>query len=175
LGAAISGDIENFIVASTPGGIEAQEARGQRQACATQALPKKGTTPRDPWEKLGFVFANDVDDLFVYVIFPKGWSLKPTDHSMWSELLDDRGRKRAGMFYKAAFYDRAAHIHLTQRFAIERFHEDGVCVTDCTAVLRNFGTFKDRDYGHQDRLAADAKAWLHQNYPDWENPAAYWD
>lgn len=123
LNAALSGDVENFLVAATPGGIEAQEAREQLKAVAAQRLPREGTilvdgreSPerRKMWESLGFVFGDAHDDLFVNVAFPAGWKLVATDHSMWSDLLDASGRKRAGMFYKGAFYDRTARINFVQ-------------------------------------------------------------
>ncbi len=38
LKALVGGDIENFLVASTPGGIEAQEKRGQMQQATMEIL-----------------------------------------------------------------------------------------------------------------------------------------
>ena len=32
---------------------------------------------------------------------------------MWSSVVDELGRERAAVFYKAAFYDRRAHMTLT--------------------------------------------------------------
>ena len=43
---------------------------------------------------------------------PPGWSRQGSDHAMWAHLLDEHGRQRVGIFYKAAFYDRSAHMHL---------------------------------------------------------------
>jgi len=39
LRALAEGDDENFVVAATPGGIEAQEAQGQRDFVASDTLP----------------------------------------------------------------------------------------------------------------------------------------
>jgi hypothetical protein len=36
-----------------------------------------------------------------------------SDHAMWSYLVDELGRERVSIFYKAAFYDRSAHMSLT--------------------------------------------------------------
>jgi hypothetical protein len=109
--AALSGDVSNAEVASTPGGIEAQEAAGQAMLCASAQLPKKmlGCT-RESLEALGFKFGADVDELFVTCTLPAGWKKKATDHSMHSDLVDEQGRTRAGIFYKAAFYDRRADM-----------------------------------------------------------------
>src|SRR6185436_8068032 len=41
-----------------------------------------------------------------------------TDHSMYTDLVDDKGRVRASIFYKAAFYDRKADISFKRRFSI---------------------------------------------------------
>lgn len=84
--AAARGDLENFMVAATQGGIEHQEAMGQAALVGTRdVLPKE--CPREQLEKLGFVFGKDSDDLFVNVTIPAGWNKKATDHSMWSHLL----------------------------------------------------------------------------------------
>jgi hypothetical protein len=115
LSAMFDGNTENFLAASTPGGIEAQEARGQLDFVASETLPKEmlhGCT-REKLEEMGIRFGDDVDDLFVSVELPDGWEKRPTDHSMWSELVDDKGVVRANIFYKAAFYDRNAHISLS--------------------------------------------------------------
>ena len=109
--AAARGDMDNFMVAATPGGIEAQEAMGQAALVGTKdTLPKD--CPQKELEALGFVFGGPIDDLFINVTFPAGWSKKATEHSMWSELLDETGKKRGAIFYKAAFYDRRAFIRL---------------------------------------------------------------
>lgn len=41
LKALLNRDLENAIVSETPGGIEAQEARGQRDFVASESLPRK--------------------------------------------------------------------------------------------------------------------------------------
>lgn len=101
-----------FMLASEKGGIEAQEAQGQRQLVASEQLPAKGD-----WEalaKLGVKRGEHVDgdDMFVHAELPVGWQKRATDHSMWSELVDADGKVRASIFYKAAFYDRDAFISI---------------------------------------------------------------
>ena len=114
--ALAQGDIENALIAATPGGIEAQEARGQQEFAANSTLPRSGnswnSSCREQLEEMGIVFGEDVDDLFVEVKLPEGWKKVPTDHSMWTDLVDEKGRKRASIFYKAAFYDMSAHISI---------------------------------------------------------------
>ena len=197
LGALARGDIKNFVVASTPGGIEAQEAAGQKDFVAKSTLPKEMTNvTRKQLKAIGFVFGNDVDDLFVEVTMPNGWKKQPTEHSMWSDLLDDKGRKRAAIFYKAAFYDRSASLYLTNRYVCQTQPEDFYKNKDMTYEERKQGrwacvvldgeeivfqtewaTHKDteRYYNEDDEMRDIAKAWLAEHYPDYENPMAYWD
>ncbi len=102
---------ENLMVASTPGGIEEQEAQGQRNLCSSSKLPKEiHQGSRADFEAMGIKFGTDADDLFVNVTLPPSWEIRPTGHSMWSELVDAEGKVRAGIFYKAAFYDRSAFM-----------------------------------------------------------------
>jgi hypothetical protein len=193
LNAALSGDLENFLAASTPGGIEAQEARGQKEFVSNEVLPKEmlhGTT-KEQFESLGFEFGDDADDLFINVKFPAGWVKKATDHSMWSDLLDEKGRKRASIFYKAAFYDRSAHISLNKRYSYSHQPEDNYLsdmsyedrkdgnwygvVTDCDDVIYKTEPVKNCGWEEPDKLRDEAKIWLVKKYPDYENVLAYWD
>ena len=171
--------------------IENQERQDQKDACRTHALPIKGTFgQRDIWEKLGFVFGEDADDLFVNVTMPEGWDLKPTSHSMWSDLRDEQGRVRASMFYMAAFYDRDAHISLNRRYTINQYDtQEGdsnslvrVSVYDADAMKKEPVHIIEQDYANciqnrhsvREALTKDARDWLNETYPDWENPLAYW-
>jgi hypothetical protein len=122
---------------------------------------------------------------------------------MHNALLDDKGRIRATIFYKGAFYDRRAHIRVLRRFSIESRPVCGwenyagncagkpevnwvVVVLDSGSVVwtseqiikPTFCTkenFTEAD-ALEGRRIAEAKNWLiNKGYPDWENPAAYWD
>ena len=113
LWAFLEGDTDNFMVAATPGGLEQQESAGQQDFVASETLPINiiGST-KEQFEQMGIVFGQPVDDLFYEVRLPEGWKKIPTDHSMWSKLVDEQGRERASIFYKAAFYDRSAFLSL---------------------------------------------------------------
>lgn len=93
-----------------PGGIEAQEARGQQELARSSQLPTDGLSAMP--EGTGIVVKGESsgDELFSDVALPAGWKIQPTEHSMWSDLIDADGVKRASIFYKAAFYDRVARI-----------------------------------------------------------------
>jgi hypothetical protein len=202
LHAFMSGDIENAVVASTPGGIRAQEAAGQRALVTGDYLPKKDL-PRPQLEQLGFVFGQDKDDLFINVQFPAGWRKEATDHNMWSKLVDHQGRERAMMFYKAAFYDRSAFMgslkcryqaseecgefpatedydsHYNYYRVLDNvtgetlFHTDNILNYKSAKVT---GLPFDWEKNDREKKAAleQVKNWLAEHYPDYENPLAYW-
>lgn len=98
-----------LLILGNPAAIESQEARGQSQLVESQQLPRKGI---EALEKLGVkvIHRHGHDSLFCDVELPQGWTKRATDHSMWSELVDDKGQVVASIFYKAAFYDRDAFI-----------------------------------------------------------------
>lgn len=115
LAALSQGDIANALVTSTPGGIEAQEARGQATLIANEYLPiEMYGISRDELTAMGFEFGESLDELFIRCKLPPGWKKVATSHSMHSDLVDDRGVIRAGIFYKAAFYDRRADMTWVQ-------------------------------------------------------------
>jgi len=102
--------------------IPAQEKRGQYELNKSDQLPfKYGSRNENAihmYEKIGIkvIGRTNGDDLFVDVILPEGWKKQYTEHAMWNNLLDDKGRIRATYFYKAAFYDRDAFIYFKTRY-----------------------------------------------------------
>lgn len=99
-----------WLLGGNPGAIKNQETRGQQQLCNSIQLPKDGLAENA--EKFGIKILGESknDPLFMDVELPAGWTKKATDHSMWSDLVDENGNKKASIFYKAAFYDRSAFI-----------------------------------------------------------------
>jgi hypothetical protein len=97
--------------------ILGQEAAGQRQLVHSDRLPTSTHEGTDePYLALGFAFGEPdaSDPLFRPATLPAGWSKRATDHSMGSEVVDQHGRARVSVFYKAAFYDRRADMYLVQ-------------------------------------------------------------
>lgn len=192
LHALATGDVGNFVAASRPGGIEAQEAAGQAALVNNSMLPREmlyGCT-REKLAQMGITLgARHGSGLFVEAQLPEGWKKQATSHSMWSDLLDEKGRRRASIFYKAAFYDQSAHISLCKRFAVELepCDEDGnpigrgeyshlrTVVKDGDSTIHVVGICKARDFDTSDDHSRLAKAWLDEHYPDWQDPMAYWD
>lgn len=105
-----------WLMGGNPDAIEDQEARGQEELCNSSQLPRTDgyKDVRGDYERLGIkVIGKTKDnDLFYDVVLPEGWKINPTEHSMWSDLVDDKGEKVAGVFYKAAFYDRRAIVDI---------------------------------------------------------------
>ena len=168
------------VLAFALGGIERQEADGQRKMIAACKMPIQG-----PWIEavaLGIIQGESDGDLFYDSTLPEGWQIKRTDHSMWSDLLDEKGRKRGGIFYKAAFYDRSAHWHLNRRFSIsytslgdltsEYRYAKSVFDHDGTKLFDPAIKTEDQWGGLSEKTCED---WLEQNYPDHKQPTAYWD
>ncbi len=181
------GLIAACVAAASPEGIARQEAAGQKMFVTSQTLPKE--CPRADLESLGFVFGEDVDDLFVDVTFPEGWKVEASDHDMWSNLLDPRGRTRATIFYKAAFYDRHADMNLIsyisagQTYGINSNPDDnklqfsvkagGETVYE-TAVF-DIEKYSDEYFDRSDNLMREVADWAKEHYPNSDDPAAYWN
>jgi len=173
--------------------IERQEAAGQAELCMSEVLPSDGLEQvRQMIESNGGSIGSPVmgDPMFIEVKLPSGWKKQATDHSMWSDLIDDKGRKRAGIFYKAAFYDRSAHISSCRRFGMDRYGSkltaDGELsakVTDACGLVEYSVTGKidlndeerSREYKLRDRLTEQIETWLNENYPNWRDASAYWE
>ena len=168
--------------------IENQEAQGQSSFVNSETLPTdmQGTA-RDVLEKAGVKFGEKVegDEMFRYVELPAGWKKVSTSHSMWSNLVDDKGRVRAAIFYKAAFCDRSAHLSVSQRYGYsfdyereEKEHVGVANVTDGGKVIHTTEpiTVGDRKrYDVSDEAIKLAQQWLDANFPNWRDASAYWD
>ena len=90
------------------------EAAGQRQLVNSDRLPVDCRGADADLLALGFTFGepDPHDPLFRPATLPQGWRREGSDHAMWSYILDGNGRQRVAIFYKAAFYDRSAHMSL---------------------------------------------------------------
>ncbi len=180
--AALRGEFDNALIARTPGGIEQQEADGQRDLVNRDMLPKvtRGAS-REDLAALGFKFGSDVGDLFIQCELPAGWTKRASDHAMYSFLFDSQGRKRATIFYKAAFYDRMAHMSMLRRYEVDVFSDAGeqngtfhCVVKDGAAVVFCSGKWQKDDYDRSRLLEERCERWLDANFADWRNPLAHW-
>ncbi|MBC6444642.1 MAG: hypothetical protein GDA50_04310 [Alphaproteobacteria bacterium GM202ARS2] len=192
LKALADGDMENAITAATPGGIEAQEAAGQQGLVRTfSQFPKEylgrgdAATAQKYLLSLGFQFGDDIDDLFVSVTPPPGWSIKATGHSMHNDVVDDKGRVRLGIFYKAAFYDRRADYRVNRRYEVQTDYDgeyENGTVT-CNVVDRATGSIifhgdtAPQKWGDErEQVDKSCNEFLSANFPKHSDPFAYsWD
>lgn len=177
-----------------PFAIENQEAQGQVELIGSQQLPRKCNSPRgvnasEQYHKMGIkvLTSSKGDDLFMGVTLPKGWSKEATGHSMWNNLIDDKGRIRATFFYKAAFYDRESFINFKTRYHYEPdYSKDGVYSwivvdsADKNKVIFSSGEInnnvKEPDYfKNKDLLHKKCVEFLENNFPDYKDINAYWD
>jgi len=192
--AALAGDLENLMVAASPGGIEAQEARGQQDLVNSSKLPVDlNGDSREQFEAIGIRFGEMVDDLFAMVELPAGWKVVPTDHSMNNHLVDDKGRKRAHIFYKAAFYDRRAHMNIVRFYRVSTQPVGGYSDDWGADQLRQWEATVEGgekvvfttnpQSGLEDIsqhiamkcvLENECHDWLEEHAPDWKDPLAYW-
>lgn len=105
-----------------PKAIAVQERRGQQVLVNSSAFPRE--CPRASLEAWGFVFGAPIDDLFVEVQLPEGWTREGAAHSLWTFIRDPEGRRRVDVFYKAAFYERKARATLQPRYRVESNYYD---------------------------------------------------
>ena len=145
------------------------------------------------------MFGEKVNELFIEAQLPEGWEKIATDYSMWSKLVDEQGRERASIFYKAAFYDQRAHMNITKRYSYcvqpvsgwddpdYREKEWQCVVTDGGEVIWKSEMLEpEPEYDKDDRgtwlkwsddkdaLGKKGAAWLDENFPQWNDPVAYW-
>ena len=104
-------------IGAAAGGVIEQEKQGQRELVASSQLPVDGLLgdKRPRWEALGVKILDDGvsdDPLFCHVELPAGWRKVPTEHPLWTNLVNQDGEIVATIRYKAAFYDRYADISL---------------------------------------------------------------
>lgn len=103
-----------WVMGGNPSAIVQQEARGQKELVNSTQLPTKcSPASRATLEAAGVVFGkpNERDPMFCDATLPAGWKKVATDHSMWTDIVDETGKKRGSIFYKAAFYDRSATLY----------------------------------------------------------------
>lgn len=167
--------------------IRQQESAGQSRFVASETLPKEcrnDVSQSEIYQKFGIEITGEADDLFNYVKLPDGWEKRATGHAKHSELIDEKNRVRALIFYKAAFYDRRADHSFCSRlsFTVASFDNPSDYSRD-NALIAAYVMDNDRvlwksEAYNQDQYyqAKDiATGWLNRNYPDWKNIFAYWD
>ncbi len=179
----------SWLMGGNPDAIVDQEQQGQKELVASSQLPTKVNSPirgdaKQIYELIGIKVLDSADKLFYDVELPAGWSIKPTDHHMWSHLCDAEGGVRANIFYKAAFYDRDSFINFNRRYSVEQKRVDGAPKSDVTigwyyyVVDNKTGTnvYQTEVYdGYENKvLEQQAIDWLVKKFPGHADIKTYW-
>jgi hypothetical protein len=158
--------------------IRHQEAQGQAELVEGSILPADMNGQQALFEAVGFKFGAPVDGdpIFVHATLPPGWRIEATDHAMWSRIVDAKGRERAVVFYKAAFYDRRADMRLTPRCTDKRDRVKGDYRAVRVAIVDGA---TGEELWHTDAPSEETEAalWsrLDAERPGWRDLAAPWD
>jgi hypothetical protein len=170
--------LEGMIV----GGSQAilnQEARGAAAAREAKHIPKNRSGITDEQLKaLGFDLTGEGDDLFDGAVFPEGWAIESDrEDPRHMVFKDEKGRVRASMFYKAAFYDRYANCSFRTRYRIDKDYDANpsqwIAADDGAEIFRSLNTERREDWTEPGK--EEVVAWLAENYPNWKDATAYWD
>lgn len=150
---------------------------------------------KQQYERMGIKIVEEYDDLFYTVELPDGWEIKPTDHSMWNDVIDSKGRKRISFFYKGVFYDRDAFSNFENRYSFtilpfdeyksdatyeeRKFKPWRLFITDCgqkiKKIMETVVETNDEYLQLDDTLRLEGKHYLDAAYPQWEDINSYWD
>lgn len=189
--AALKNDPMGSLFEIAYGSIEGQERRGQKELLESTVLPSE-FFGREALEAAGVQFGSKVDGdpLFVHATIPKGWKKIATNHPMHSNLVDERGRRRASIAYKAAAYDRYASGGAVRRFSTSRDYDrkdaivcramDGDRIMHEIVTPADYGvTFESKErrkwYEKIEVCEKEICAWMTERFPNWGDASAYWD
>jgi hypothetical protein len=166
-----------------------EKERGE-EAARSNYLAKRMKPEKEIWELLGFTFTDiPGDDVLCQANLPKGWKIVDTEHHMYKDIIDEMGRKRGSMFYKAAIYDKSAHMSLVPRYGVNVDYDDNGNETiyfgneeERLFVSGKLGALKsgigregwEKYSADRDALLCKARAYGNEYYPGFENVLAYW-
>lgn len=168
-----------------PGGLDAVTRRGHAQMQHSERLPAKGLGEdggREILSRAGVVFGkiDPRNKLFVEATLPTGWSIKPTDHYMYSTLRDQNDLVRAQIMYKAT--DNDAWISCRRRFSPSAHRDDYSddkspyipVIEDSNNRQVWRGKAVGRKPGDHDKAVEIARRKIDEVAPLWESLDAYW-
>lgn len=155
-------------------------------------MAKSMRPSQEEWEKLGFVFL-DVpgDDILYYATMPEGWSMRRTEHPLWTEIIDKNENVRGSMFYKSKPYERESRMSLRARYRVfsrylgENYSTKEICFGNSDEILFVAGSYQVKRGStreerealllEDERLKALAEQFGNDNYPGWQEIDSYWE
>lgn len=164
-------------------GLETVQHNEQCRARSSDMLPQDMQPSKKFYETLGFAFEDVGDSVLYQASLPNGWTLKSAG-GCWTDLLDEKGRKRGSYFYKGAFYDRNGHMYLVTRYYITYEHIEKnnwrspikvYAMDRAGMVLFEAGECEDEYTPEYNELKRAAEVFLDTNYPEWKDVSKYWD
>lgn len=167
------------------GFVEIAETLGQLDILAADVLPVLifddcgQPADRSVFEQMGIVFGNEVEGnpLFVNCTLPSGWRKEASNQAEWTYLLDEKGRQRVRIFYKAVSYDSSAHMTPVGRIYLSGDYTFATVMDGEVELFRteNLPLAGQNAWVVHGKARRAAEAWTHFYFPDWENVLAYWD
>ena len=163
--------------------LEIVQHAEQEHARSSCMLPKNMKPSKSNFEELGFRFEDTGDEVLYKATMPDGWTLE-SNGGYWTNLVDEKGRKRGSYFYKGAFYDRRGSMSLNKRFSATYEHsidEDyespvNVFAQDIDGTILFDAGQCNRAYSDEFFvLLSQVRNYLDSNFPGWEDVGKYWD
>lgn len=147
------------------------------------------------YEKMGIKVIEEYNNLLYSVELPEGWKTTVGTSGYWTDVFDEKGRKRMSFFEKLCFWDSDAFTNFNHRYSFivlpfdewegnasyeERmFKPWTLYITDGGEKKEKLHeitpTTKKEYFAIGDVIKEIATKWLNEHYPDWENIEAYWD
>ncbi len=157
----------------------------------TVTLPKEvhaiEYTAKDIYDELGIEIVGEDEYTKGYeAILPEGFSLIPNGH-YWTDIVDEKGQKRASFFTKMSPWDNDFFIRANIRYFIgydpeksdDMIHR---AVIDANTNKSVFITtviprsdIRENRLASYDQVEKEAKDFIESNYPDYKNWKKYWD
>lgn len=147
-----------------------------------------GDESRRVLENSGVKFLSPIENepLYQLVELPEGWKVITDEDTPWCSLVDNKGRRRARILDEPKFAYQSAFIELCSRFTVMFGTQlQGskeiitVVVLDCNRAIYSTEPICLSAGKYSPDLINEAydqcNLWLDEKYPDWRDPAAYWD
>lgn len=145
-------------------------------------LPKRMEPNQAAFEKVGFVFKDIGHRVFYEVVLPEGWKYDGWDikdqHGIirvWikvnSNLDYQDGRMKLYVRYhidEEWFKDKSSQVYKTIQVVVQDRQNDD-------SVIWTAGECDFQATAEQEQFYQEAKKYLKENFPDYEDPTEYWE